>query len=125
MFCLKFDLTEEMAEKLQCRQNLNESILMFKVNVRLSVIHFQGNLHGTSLFSDDLHYILKGSKLFKNVQEDVNTMREHLKRVLNATDDFKYKSSGPAFQFTKNENFVSKIRNLPKSFGVEIRQTQF
>ena len=64
---------------------------------RKAIFNPKGLVHGTQLFSDDLHYILKGSKLFKNVQEDVNTVREHLLRLQSYSDNFKYKKTAPAF----------------------------
>lgn len=78
---------------------------MFKIN---------GYCHGQSIFTDELHYILKGAKFVKCTMESLNRHREWAYGVREyfGTD-----------HFVNKDHLNMKITNLPKSFGLEIGMT--
>lgn len=82
---------------------------MFKINVSCCKNNkMQGQCHGASVFTDDLHYILKGNKILKCSLEQMNDCRHNA--LYRPSEAFRA-------QYLQREQFLIKASNLPKSFG--------
>lgn len=100
----------------------------------------QGYLHGQTVFTDHIHYLLKGGKLMKCALEVVNNYRvmssktvypphHHQDRLPRSIIHYEKGRAHevPVFDFTgkrinywKKRNFLVKAENLPKQFGFEV-----
>ncbi len=60
--------------------DLNESILNvdYESNTKTYIFKINGLCHGVNVFSDELHYILKGSKLIRCSIDQINDYRSRV-----------------------------------------------
>ncbi|CDW71421.1 UNKNOWN [Stylonychia lemnae] len=90
-------------------KTINTHIINFEFENDLNK-SIQGYCHGQSIFTDELHYILKGSKIMKCCVEQMNIYRQKI-----LTMPFTHQS-----HFLRKDQFMIKASNLPKSFGYKL-----
>ena len=94
---------------------INQKAILFKLNVNSLLINpLQGTCHGQPVFSDDLHYMIKGNKLLRCTVEQIN---EYRMRVLSFV-----KPEEQSF-FLQRYQYPIQATNLPKSFGFLLNTT--
>lgn len=132
MLC--FDLTDkqnnELSDALQITDGMTGRQFMFKI---------QGYVHGQTVFTDHIHYLLKGGKLMKCALETINAYRQMITEVHKLPsecsvdqkyylEDAKghlhqiplYDHKARRINYMRKRNFLVKAANLPKQFGFEV-----
>ena len=127
-FLLCFDLvdkqTNELNEALKITDGMTGRQFLFKI---------QGYVHGQTVFTDNIHYLLKGGKLMKCALETMNNYRDMINKAQFAKpneivdqnyiyEDHRhlfhpiplFDSKGRRINYMRKRNFLVRAANLPK-----------